>query len=119
DVGQSKTFTATPSGGSGSISYQWYLDGTAVGSNSKSYSYTSVAGSHSIYVNVTDSAFIPDVAESNVASVTVNVALVAPNISASPSTVDQGQNSSLVSSTVTSGTSPYTYRWFEKAPGGS
>ena len=30
DVGQSKTFTATPSGGSGSYtSYQWYVNGVS------------------------------------------------------------------------------------------
>ena len=30
DVGQSQTFTATASGGTGTLSYQWYLDGTVV-----------------------------------------------------------------------------------------
>ena len=32
-AGQGQTFTATPSGGSGTISYHWYLDGSAVGTN--------------------------------------------------------------------------------------
>ena len=40
DVGQVKTFTATPSGGSGTINYQWYVDGSAVGLTAATYSYT-------------------------------------------------------------------------------
>ena len=31
DVGQFQTFTATPTGGSGTINYHWYLGGSAVG----------------------------------------------------------------------------------------
>ncbi len=40
-------------------------------------------------------------------------------VTASPSTVDQGQTSSLTSTPVTTGTSPYTYQWSEEAPGAS
>ena len=120
DVGQIQTFTATVSGGSGTLSYQWYVDGTAVGSNSASYSYTASADSHSVTCKVTDSASTPVTSPaSNAVSVTVNSALVAPTVTPTPSTVDQGQTSSLTSSSVTTGTSPYTYQWFEKAPSGS
>ena len=46
--------------------------------------------------------------------------LVAPVCDDSPGTVDQGQTSVLSYSTVVStGTGPYTYQWFEMAPGGS
>ena len=45
--------------------------------------------------------------------------LAAPSTSASPSTVDQGQTIILTSTSVTGGTSPYTYQWFAEAPGGS
>jgi len=120
DVGQVQTFTATPSGGSGPISYQWYLDGTAIGSDSASYSYTASRSSHSVSCKVTDSASTPVTSPaSNVVSVTVNSALVAPTVTPTPSAVDQGQTSSLTSSSVTTGTSPYAYQWFQKAPGGS
>jgi len=40
DVGQVQVFSATSSGGSGTIHYQWYLDGSAAGTDSASYSYT-------------------------------------------------------------------------------
>jgi hypothetical protein len=45
-----------------------------------------------------------------------STSLTAPNASASPSAVEQGQTSNLTSTAVTSGTSPYTYQWFAKAP---
>ena len=49
----------------------------------------------------------------------MNPSLLAPTISVSKVTVDQGQSVSLTSSPTINGTSPYTYQWFEKAPGGS
>ncbi len=118
DVGQVQVFTATPSGGSGSLSYQWYLDGSAVGSNSATYSYTAAGASHSVTCRVTDSASSPVTSPvSNAVSVTVNPALVAPTVSASLGTITQGQTSSLTSSSVTTGTSPYSYQWLSRAPG--
>ena len=81
NVGQVKVFTATASGGSGSIHYQWYLDGSAVGTDSASYSYTAAGSSHSVTCRVTDSASVPVVSSaSNAVSVTVNPALVAPSL---------------------------------------
>jgi len=69
---------------------------------------------------VTNSASSPVTSPaSNAVSVTVNSALVAPTVSASAGTVTQGQNSSLTSSSVTTGTSPYTYQWLQKTPDGS
>jgi hypothetical protein len=120
NAGQVQTFTATASGGSGTLSYQWYLDSTAVGPNSVSYSYTASGASHSVTCKVTDSASTPVTSSaSNAVSVAVNSALAAPTVTPIPGAVDQGQTSSLTSSSVTTGTSPYTYQWFESAPGGS
>ena len=113
--------TATPSGGSGSYtSYQWYVNGSAqTGQTASTFSYSPAsAGSYSITVTVTDSSGATS-AQSTAASVTVNSALVAPTVTPTPGTVDQGQTSSLTSTAVSTGTSPYTYQWFEKAPGGS
>ena len=113
--------TATASGGSGSYtSYQWYVDGSAqTGQTASTFSYSPAsAGSYSITVTVTDSLGATS-AQSTAATVTVNSALVAPTVTPTPGTVDQGQTSSLTSTAVTTGTSPYTYQWFEKAPGGS
>ena len=106
------------SGGSGTIHYQWYVDGSAVGTDSASYSYAAAGTSHSITCKVTDSASTPVTSvASNAVSVTVKAALVAPTVSASLSTINQGQTSSLISSVVSTGTSPYSYQWFVKSPG--
>jgi hypothetical protein len=48
--------------------------------------------------------------------VVTNSALVAPSINAFPEVVDQGQASSLTSSTVTTGSAPYMYQWYLKGP---
>ena len=114
DAGQSKTFTDSASGGSGSLSYQWYLDGAAVGSNSASYSYTAAAGSHSVTCKVTDSASTTVTSPiSNAVSVTVNSA---PTVTISPGSaaLDVGQ-SQLFTATHRGGTGSYTgYQWYVK-----
>jgi hypothetical protein len=112
DVGQSKLFTSSASGGSGSYSYHWYLDGVAVsGATGATWTYTpSAAGPHTVYFKVTDSASTPVTATSNNATVTVNGAL---SVTISPSTVtmDVGQPKTFTS-TVTGGTSSYSYQWY-------
>ena len=121
DVGQVQAFTATDSGGSGTIHYQWYLDSSPVsGATSSTYSYNAAGTSHSVTCQVTDSASAPVTSPASTAvAVTVNSALVAPTVSASLGTVGQGQTSNLISTTVTTGTNPYTYQWLSEAPGAS
>ena len=76
-AGQSQAFTATPSGGSGVIHYQWYLDGSPVGSDSSSYSYTAAGASHSVTCKVTDTASTPVTsAASNAVTITVTTVTI-------------------------------------------
>ena len=113
DIGQSLLFTASASGGTGTLSYQWYLDGSLTGTNSESYSYTS-GTSHSVTCKVTDSASTPVTSPaSNSVSVTVNSA---PSISTQPSsaTIDSGQSVTL-SSTATGGTGSFSWQWYNHA----
>jgi YVTN family beta-propeller protein len=121
DAGQSQTFTAISSGGSGTIHYQWYLGDFAVsGATASTYTFNDSAGSYSVTCETTDSASTPVTSPaSNAVSVAVNSALVAPTASASAGTVDQGQTSNLTSNIASTGTSPYSYQWLEKAPGAS
>ncbi len=118
DDGQSKTFTATASNGSGTYSsYHWYVNGVSQGGQTSStfnFSPKSV-GSYSIAATVTDS--LGTTSPQSSASVTVNAELAAPTLTSTPGKIDQGQTSVLSSSAVSSGTSPYVYQWLQRAPG--
>jgi outer membrane protein assembly factor BamB len=121
DIGQSKTFSASAAGGSGSYNiYQWYVGGAAQsGQTSSTFAYSPGAtGSPSITVTVTDSLGATS-AQSSAPIVTVSTALVAPSVSPSASSVAQGDTSTLTASAITTGSSPYTYKWFSQAPGAS
>ncbi len=133
DSGQTINLTSHVSGGSSTLSYQWY---TATGSGTCTTSDSAISGAtSSIYAipsstaagtyyycyivtdtGVTSSATPVPVAGSAADTVTVNTALTAPTVTATFLTITQGQTSTLTSTTVTSGTSPYTYQWFEVAP---
>jgi len=108
DVGQSQTFTSSVSGGTPSYTYQWHLDGTLVGT-APNWAFTPTSpSSYEVYLNVTDDVGVT--AKSDVASVTVNPAL---SVSIFPMfvTIDVGE-SQLFTSTISGGTSPYTYQWY-------
>jgi YVTN family beta-propeller protein len=63
--------------------------------------------------------FVTNSGSSNISVLSDHPTLVAPSVSSSPSTVDQGQTSSLRSTAVTTGVPPYTYQWFSEALGAS
>ena len=128
DQDQTSVLTSTLiTTGTSPYSYQWMWTtpsdssfSVAPGvSNSASYSFattTSIAtGVYTFELVVTDHTGA-SATSSPPATVKVNSALAAPTVSASPGTVDQGQTKSLTSTAVTTGTAPYTYKWFEKAP---
>jgi hypothetical protein len=110
DVGQSQTFSSTVSGGTLPYVYQWYLNSDPVsGANDSTWTFTPASeGSYTVYVNVTDNVNVT--AKSNIAHATVNLAL---SVSISPTsvTMDAGQPQ-LFTSTVSGGTSSYSYQWY-------
>jgi hypothetical protein len=112
-VGQAQLFSATVSGGTGTRTYQWYLDGTAVsGQTASTYTYTAViSGSHSVYVRVTDSASTPVSVNSNTVSITVNPVMTVSVSPAGPLTMDVSQ-AQLFSATVSGGTGVLSFQWY-------
>jgi hypothetical protein len=119
DNGQAVTLTSHASGGTGSLTYQWYSDGTCTTSIPFATSSTYLA---SPTVTTTYSYGVTDSEPRSVCSagdtVTVNPALSAPAITATPSATDVGQSSQLSTPTSFSGgTSPYTCQWLQEAPG--
>ena len=107
DYGQSVTFTANPSGGSGTYTaYQWYLNGSAVsGATSSTWTSTSLpTGSPTIYVKVTDSNSF--MVQSNTITETVHpVISVTLSSSANPSDVN---TSVTFTATASGGSGTYT-----------
>jgi outer membrane protein assembly factor BamB len=110
DVGQSQLFSSSVSSGTSPYTYQWYLNGVAVpyATNSTWTFKPSSSGTYNVYVNVTDS--VSFMAKSNIATVTVNPTL-SVTISPTSVTMSLGQSQSFTS-TVSTGTSPYSYQWY-------
>jgi hypothetical protein len=111
-VGGSQSFTSAILGGTSPFSYQWYLNGLAVsGASQTSYSFTSMqSGYYTLYCDATDGAGVT--AKSNTALITVTVlGGLGVSIGSNATTIDLGQHVSFTSS-VSGGTSPYSYQWY-------
>jgi hypothetical protein len=112
DVGETKTFTATVSGGTSPFSYQWYLNGTSVPrATGSTWTFTpSSSGTYTVYVIVTDSTSIDPSAQSTPAQAWVH-ALPAVTISPSSSFIIVG-HAELFTSNVIGGSPSYHYQWY-------
>ncbi len=107
DVGYPVEFSSTPSGGTGSYSYSWTLNGKQI-STSQDFSHSfSSSGSYTMTVTITDSVGVQ-----STASVTVDIN---PNpsvtVSSSQNPTDVG-NSVTFSSSESGGTGTDTYVWY-------
>jgi hypothetical protein len=127
DQGQTISLTSTSvSTGTSPYLYQWFSMAPSAGS------YTAISGAiSSIFNSVTSGStttgswsFILQVTDATGASVNstavpaaVNPPLSAPAVSASSNEINAGQTSTLSSATMTTGSAPYSYQWFEKLSG--
>jgi hypothetical protein len=112
-AGTNVTFTATPTNG-GTPSYQWKLNGNNVGTNSNTYSNSSLANGDQVSVVMTSSlgCASPQTATSNTITMTVT-ATVTPSvsISASPgSTICAGTNVTFTATPTNGGTPSYQWK---------
>ncbi len=138
NAGQSVTDSATlsnaTSNASGTVQYEYFNSGTCSGTATNVGSPVTVtnavvptsplqtfgtAGSYgwkAVYSGDSNN----NGATSSCEPLTVNSALTAPAISASPTTIDSGQSSTIsTTSSFSGGTPTYTCQWLQKAPGAS
>jgi hypothetical protein len=115
-VGTSVTFTATPTNGGTSPSYQWKLNGTNVGSNNATFTTTTLANNDIVTVVMTSNA-TPCMTGSPATSNSITT-IVNPNVVASVSiassdadnTICSGTSVTFTASPTNGGASP-TYLW--------
>ena len=118
DHGQTMTLTATASGASGTVSYQWYASGSCpttsliTGATSATYTTPALTATTSYCVTASDSTGV--VATSAADQVTVNPALGTPSISPTSPSIDLGQSVTFTSAW-SGGTPVYSARIYSSA----
>ena len=115
-VGTSVTFTATPTNGGTSPAYQWRLNGTNVGTNSSTYTTTTLATNDIVTVVMTSNA-TPCMTGSPATSNSITT-IVNPNVVASVSIASSDADNAICSgtsvtftATPTNGGASPTYLW--------
>jgi len=114
-AGTSITFTATPTNGGVTPTYQWYLNGTPVGTNSNTYTNAALANTDQVYVEMTSNAVCPNPATStsNTITMTVNPTLTpSVSIAAAPGITVCQSTLVTITPTPTNGGGGPTYEWF-------
>jgi hypothetical protein len=110
--GTSVTYTATPTNGGTTAAYQWKINGTNVGTNSATYSYTPLNNDEiSCVLTSSETCASGSPATSNSVTMTVNTALpVSINIAASSNPVCAGTSVTYTATPTNGGTTP-AYQW--------
>jgi hypothetical protein len=113
--GGNVSFTSTITNGGSSPIYQWYMNGTPVGSNSPNYTTPALSGNASVYCRLTSNAscVTSSTATSGTTTITVN-STVTPSITISPGstqTICSGQSVQFTATPTNGGNSP-VYQWF-------
>ncbi|NVK28541.1 MAG: PKD domain-containing protein [Flavobacteriia bacterium] len=113
-AGTAVTFTATPTNGGSSPTYQWKRNGSNVGSNSATYLTSTLAHSDSVWVEMSSSIGCIDqatVSSTNGVKMVVNQnGNPAVAISASSSSICSGDNVTFTASPTDGGLTP-SYQW--------
>ncbi|MBN8695785.1 MAG: hypothetical protein J0L87_04580, partial [Bacteroidetes bacterium] len=107
--GTSVTFTATPTNGGSTPSYQWQVNGTNAGANSDTFTSTTLANGDVVTVILTSnlSCASPVTATSNAINITVNASVTpSVSISASSTTICSGSSVTFTATPTNGGTTP-------------
>ena len=110
-AGQAATFSVTASGDA-PMSYQWFMNGAAAGTNSSAFSIAQTATGQTgaqIYVVVTNAG---GSATSATVTLTVTATGTAPTLTQQPVSVTVTAGQSAAFSAMATGTAPLTYQWF-------
>lgn len=112
--GTNVTFTATPTNGGASPAYQWKLNGSNVGTNSTTYSNSTLANNDTVICALTSNATCasPSAANSNAIAMTVTTT-VTPTVSIAANTgntICSGTNVTFTATPTNGGSSP-SYQW--------
>lgn len=112
-AGSSKTFTATATNGGITPSYQWKVNGFIVGTNSTTYSTSTLANGDIVTCTFTSSLACVTAASVNSNSISMTVSpLVTPTISIAESANNICAGTSITfTSSITNGGSAPTYQW--------
>jgi hypothetical protein len=117
DTGQVILLTSQASGGTPTLSYQWYSDAactTAIAGATQPFYSASPTTTTSYSYRVTDSAN-PRASECSLPdAVTVNTALLAGAVTPNLPAIDSGQ-SAILAANPSGGTTPYYYQWYSAA----
>lgn len=112
-AGTNAAFIATAQNAGSSPTYQWQVNGSNTGTNSNTFSSTSITNNEQVRVILTTSAggcYTSNTANSNVITMTVNPA-VTPTISIAGTTTITPGVPSLITATIQNGGSSPTYTW--------
>lgn len=115
-AGTSKTFTANPLNGGATPTYQWYLNGTMVGTGGTTYTNAALANADSVWCVMTSSiaGIGNSPATSNKVKVTVNPAFNndGGSIVCNKTNVCAGDTAIYTATAATGATATIQYRWY-------
>lgn len=112
--GTSVIFTASPTNGGTTPTYQWRVNGNAVGTNSNTYTSTALTNGQQVTCDMTSTATCPSPAMVSSNSITMSVgASITPviTISANPGTTNCAGQAITFSATITGGGTSPSYQW--------
>jgi len=110
-AGQAATFSVMATG-TAPLSYQWYMNSAAAGTNSSSFTIAAATVGQTggqVYVTVTNAV---GSATSATVTLTVNATASAPVITQQPASVTVTVGQAAAFSVMAAGTLPVTYQWF-------